>query len=181
MRLFSLVAASALVLVTAACESPEAAPQPASKADGDTCFQRRNWSCATQNYVGYLKAYPNDPATNAKAGIAMTYAGQHREALPYYKRAEELGVVTYDMYANYALSLDASGDLDGAIRANEKALELVPGLVDVRGSLAAQLVRKGKTQEAIKLLEEFDAHLKRNGEQPYFKAQIASIKEKAAQ
>ena len=83
------------------------------------------------------------------------------------------------MYAGYAISLEATGDLDGAIRANRKALELVPSLVDVRGSLAAQLVRKGQSAEAIKLLEDFDAHLRRNGQRAYFTGQIASIKEAA--
>jgi tetratricopeptide (TPR) repeat protein len=175
-----IILAAALTLGVAACESPKAAvPQPASLEDGDACFARNNWNCAAANYFGYLQTYPNDPAVNAKLGIAYTRAGHHREAVPFYKYAEGLGVITYDMYANYAISLEAAGDLDGAIRANEKALELVPSLVDVRGSLAAQLVRKGQPQKAVDLLQEFDAHLRRNGQPAYFTAQIASIKEKA--
>lgn len=179
MRVFSLILATATGLALTACEPEAAAPQPASLSDGDNCFAQRNWNCAAANYNGYLKAYPNDAQVNAKLGIARTRAGHHREALPFYKRAEDLGVVTYDMYAGYALSLDATGDLDGAIRANRKALEVVPSLVDVRGSLAAQLVRKGEPREAVALLQEFDTLLKRQGDQPYFTAQIASIKEKA--
>jgi len=179
LRVVNLVVV-ALALGLAACGSPKAAaPLPASLEDGDNCFAQRNWNCAAANYHGYLKTYPNDPAVNAKAGIAYTRAGHHREAVPFYKYAEGLGVITYDMYAGYAISLDATGDLDGAIRANRKALELVPSLVDVRGSLAAQLVRKGQPGDAVKLLEEFDALLKRNGQQPYFTAQIASIKQTA--
>ena len=181
MRVFSLTVAAALALAVGACDQakPAAAPQPASLQDGDDCFARQDWNCAAANYNGYLKSYPNDPEVNAKLGIARTRAGHHREAVPFYKRAEELGVVTYDMYAGYAISLDATGDLDGAIRANLKSLELVPSLVDVRGSLAAQLVRKGQPKDAVELLEEFDAYLKKHGEQPYFTGQIASIKEKA--
>lgn len=179
MRVLNLVVVG-LALGLAACGSPKAAaPLPASLEDGDNCFAQRNWNCAAANYHGYLKAYPNDPAVNAKAGIAYTRAGHHREAVPFYKYAESLGVITYDMYAGYAISLDTTGDLDGAIRANRKALELVPSLVDVRGSLAAQLVRKGQPGDAVKLLEEFDTLLKRNGQQPYFTAQIASIKQTA--
>lgn len=177
MRIQSLILASALALAACEAAQPAAAPQPASLEDGDKCFAQRNWNCAAANFNGYLKTYPNDPAVNAKLGIARTRAGHHREAVPFYARAEQLGVVTYDMYAGYALSLDATGDLDGAIRANRKALELVPSLVDVRGNLAAQLVRKGEPREAVELLEEFDAHLRRLGEQPYFTAQIASIKD----
>ena len=55
----------------------------------------------------------------------------------------------------------------------------MPNLVDVRGALAAQLVRTGQRDEAIALLEEFDAFLKDNGRPPYFTAQIASIREKS--
>lgn len=179
MRVFTLILAAAAALGLAACEPEAAAPQPASLPDGDNCFAQRNWNCAAANYNGYLQTYPNDAQVNAKLGIARTRAGHHREALPFYKHAEDLGVITYDMYAGYALSLDATGDLDGAIRANRKALELVPSLVDVRGSLAAQLVRKGQPGEAVDLLEDFDTRLKQQGDQPYFTAQIASIKEKA--
>jgi tetratricopeptide (TPR) repeat protein len=178
----TLAAALALAAPLAACDQVKpapTAPQPASLEDGNDCFARREWNCAAANYNGYLKTYPNDPEVNARLGMARTRAGHHKEALYFYKKAEDLGVITYDFYASYALSLEATGDLDGAIRANRKSLELVPSLVDVRGSLAAQLVRKGQPAEAVKLLEEFDAYLKTQGEQPYFTAQIASIKQKA--
>lgn len=169
----------AFALGLAACEGgiAEPPPQPASLSDGDQCFADRNWNCAAANYNGYLQTYPDDPTVNAKLAIARTRAGHHREAVPFYRRAEDLGVATYDMYAGYAISLEATGDLDGAIRANERALEAVPSLVDVRGSLAAQLVRRGEPEEALALLEEFDAYLRENGENPYFTAQIAGIRE----
>lgn len=178
MRIQILILAAVLGL--AACEGAKpAAPQPASLEDGDNCFAKGNWNCAAANYNGYLKAYPDDPSVNAKLGLARTRAGHHREAVPFYRRAEELGVITYDMYAGYAISLEATGDLNGAIRANTKALELVPSLVDVRGSLAAQLVRQGRPEEAIALLQDFDTQLEQKGHPPYFTAQIAAIREAA--
>jgi len=180
MRVRDLVLVGALSLLAIACEKA-APPQPASLEEGNRCFGEGDWNCAGANYNGYLKTYPNDPTVNARLAIARTRAGHHKESIHFYQKAEELGVVTYDLYANYAVSLDAIGDLDGAIRANLKALEIVPRLVDVRGSLANQLVRKGQTKDAIELLEEFDAYLKREGEAPYFTAQIASIKEKAGE
>lgn len=180
--ILTLAASLALTALLGACDQVKpapAVPQPASLEDGNDCFARREWNCAAANYNGYLKTYPNDPEVNARLGIARTRAGHHKEALYFYKKAEDLGVITYDFYASYALSLDATGDLDNAIRANLKALELVPSLVDVRGSLAAQLVRKGQPKDAVELLEEFDTYLKKQGEQPYFTAQITSIKAKA--
>jgi hypothetical protein len=56
----------------------------------------------------------------------------------------------------------------------------LPNLVDVRGTLAQQLVRQGKHDEAIKLLQDFDAYLKKNGQSPYFTGQIMVIKEAKA-
>jgi tetratricopeptide (TPR) repeat protein len=181
MRVWGAVVVGTLSLFAAACDKVAPPPQPASLEEGDRCFGDGNWNCAAANYNGYLKTYPNDPTVNARLAIARTRAGHHKEAIPFYQKAEELGVVTYDLFASYALSLDAVGDLDGAIRANLKALEIVPRLVDVRGNLANQLVRKGQTKDAIELLEEFDAFLKRKGEDPYFTAQIASIKAKAGE
>ena len=165
------------------CEggNAEAPPQRASLSDGDQCFADQDWNCAAANYNGYLQTYPDDPAVNAKLAIARTRAGHHREAVPFYRHAESLGVATYDMYAGYAISLEATGDLDGAIRANQRALEAVPSLVDVRGSLAAQLVRRGDPEEAVALLEEFDDYLRETGQNPYFTAQIAGIREQMQQ
>ncbi|MFN3858495.1 MAG: tetratricopeptide repeat protein [Caulobacter sp.] len=172
--------AGAICLAVAGCSKPAPpAPEPASLEDGDACMQSRDWTCAAANYTGYLKAYPADGKTQAKLGISLTRAGKHRESLPAYKAAEAAGIVTYDLFASYAISLEAAGDVDGAIRANRKALEIVPNLVDVRGNLARQLASKGQTQEAIKLLEDFDGYLIRQGQQPYFKAQIATIREQA--
>jgi len=87
------------------------------------------------------------------------------------------GAGTYDLFANYAISLDALGKADESIKWNRKTLELVPNLVDVRGTLAQQLAKQGKHDEAIKLLPEFDAYLKRNGQGPYFTGQIMTIRE----
>lgn len=176
-----IILAFALGLAACGGENAEPPPQPASLSDGDQCFADRNWNCAAANYNGYLQTYPDDPTVNARLAIARTRAGHHREAVPFYRHAESLGVATYDMYAGYAISLEATGDLDGAIRANERALEAVPSLVDVRGSLAAQLVRRGDPEEALALLEEFDAYLRQQGEAPYFSAQIAGIREQMRQ
>ena len=175
----------AFAIGLSACENGAAdappPPQRASLSDGDRCFAEQDWNCAAANYNGYLQTYPDDPTVNARLAIARTRAGHHREAVPFYRHAESLGVATYDMYAGYAISLEATGDLDGAIRANERALEAVPSLVDVRGSLAAQLVRRGDPEEALALLEEFDAYLRQQGEAPYFSAQIAGIREQMRQ
>ena len=172
-----LAAAGAFMLTTPI--PPKAPPAPAgnpSLGEARTCWQDRDFACAEADYRAYLAKYPNDGSTNAALAIALTQDGRHKEALPFYKHAVALGVATYDTYAGYAVSLDATGDVDDAIRYNYAALKLVPSLVDVRGALANELVRKGQKDEALNLLESFDQTLEDRGEAPYFQSQIDQIR-----
>lgn len=176
-----LFAACALGLALTACEKPAPpAPIPASKEDAQDCYRRRDYRCAALNYYGYLRLYPTESDTRAIYAIALTKSGQHRLAIPQYEQVLKEGVGTYDLFANYAISLDALGRTEDSMTWNRKTLALVPNLVDVRGTLAQQLVRQGKHDEAIKLLQEFDAYLKKNGQSPYFAGQIMVIKDAKA-
>lgn len=176
-----LFAAAALALLVAACEKPAPpAPPPASKADAEDCYRRQDYGCAALNYYGYLQKFPTETSTRAIYAITLTRSGQHAIALPQYERVMKEGAGTYDLFASYAISLDALGKADESIKWNRKTLELVPNLVDVRGTLAQQLVKQGRHDEAIRLLEEFDAYLKRNGQNPYFTGQIMTIREAKA-
>ena len=148
-----------------------------SLSAAEACYQDHDYACTEADYEAYLQKYPNDAQTNARLALVLTHDGRHKEALPYYRKAENLGgVATYDFYAGYAQSLEATGDIDGAIEKNRASLKIVPTLVYVRGSLANELVRKGKRQEAIELLESFDRTLEDEGQQPYFTSQIEQIK-----
>lgn len=117
--------------------------------------------------------------SRAYALIAMSYTrnNQHVEAIPYYSRAVELGAATFDFFGHYAISLDAVGDTEAAIKWNRRALEIVPDLVDVTKSLAIQLSRSEKKEEAINLLESFDATQRRLGRSERFKGEIMILKD----
>ncbi len=166
-------------LALAGCEKAPPAPEPASKDTAMTCLRDNDLPCAEANLRGYLKQYPTDSESTAVLAITLTKAGKHRESLPFYDTAVKAGQVTYDLFAFYARSLDATGNLDHAIYYNKKSLQIVPSLVDVRGDLARQLVRKGDPAQAVALLKWHDNDLKRKGHPPYFTAQIAAIQEAA--
>lgn len=181
MKPYVFAAVAALALSAAACKpAPPPAPPPASKEDAEACARRRDYGCAALNYYGYLQKFPTETDTRAVYAIMLTRSGQHAIAIPQYERVLKEGAGAYDLFAAYAESLDALGRADESIKWNRKTLELVPNLVDVRGTLAQQLVKQGKHDEAIKLLEDFDAYLKRNGQGPYFTGQIMTIKEARA-
>lgn len=181
MKLSHALFAGALALSIAACRPAEPpAPPPASKSDAEDCYRRQDYRCAALNYYGYLKLYPTETDTRAIYALSLTKSGQHALSIPEYEMVMSQGVGTYDLFANYAISLDALGKLDESMKWNRKTLELVPGLVDVRGTLAQQLVRQGKHDEAIKLLQDFDSYLKKRNHPPYFPAQIMTIQEAKA-
>jgi predicted aspartyl protease len=147
-----------------------------SLGQAQACLQALDYPCAEADFHAYLLKYPNDGAVNARMAMTLTWDGRHDEALPYYKRAGELGASTYDYYAGYATSLDKTGRTDEAIKMNTASLNIVPRLVDVRGSLADELVLKGRKAEALNLLESYDQTLEDEGQPPYFTSQIARIK-----
>jgi clan AA aspartic protease (TIGR02281 family) len=149
-----------------------------SLSEARHCWEAGDMACAEADYRAYLAKYPDDLTANATLAIMLTRDGRHKEALPFYRKAMAMGASTYDVYAGYAVSLDATGHIDEAIKMNQAALQIVPQLVDVRGALANELVRKGRDQEAVDLLESFDQQLIERGENPYFTAQIAQIRAK---
>ncbi|MDQ0464823.1 tetratricopeptide (TPR) repeat protein [Caulobacter ginsengisoli] len=173
----SIWAGGVALVLLAACKPAPPEPMPADLNTGEQCFKDGHYGCAAQNFYGYLKLYPNDTHAMAMEAFSLTKQGAHKDAIYWYNKAAQAGVGTYDFYAFYAESLEATGDLDGAIKYNRRSLDLVPTLVDVRGSLAGELVKQGKPQEALDLLESFDRGLIKQGHPPYFTGQILAIKD----
>lgn len=147
-----------------------------SISEAKTCLRDRDFNCAEADLRAYMRKYPNDANTGAMLAITLTQDGQHQEALPYYRKAIAEGISTYDLFANYAVSLDTTGQTDEAIKQNYAALKLVPNLVDVRGALADQLVRRGKVQEALNVLESFDQTLQDEGQPAYFASKASQLR-----
>jgi tetratricopeptide (TPR) repeat protein len=173
----SILAGGLALILLAACKPAPPAPMPADLNAGQQCFEARRFGCAAQNFYGYLKLYPNDTHAMAMEAFSLTEQGAHKDAVYWYRKGAEAGTGTYDFYAYYARSLEATGDLEGAIKYNRRALDLVPKLVDVRGDLARQLVKQGKTDEALELLRSFDRDLIKQNQAPYFAGQILAIED----
>ena len=152
---------------------PEGIP---SMSEVKRCLRQQDYPCAEADLIAYTKKYPSDSSAEALLAITLTQDGRHRESLQYYKKADAMGVATYDFYANWAKSLEATGNADEAIRKNQAALKIVPQLVDVRGALAEELVKRGRPKEALDLLETFDRQLEDEGQPAYFTAQRNRIR-----
>lgn len=169
-----LVLLSALCLsplsLTGCRKDPQTVVANAAKAMGSGDYEE-----AEDDFRWLLARTPNDAQLQANLAFALTSQGKNAEAVEIYRKLVSGGEGTYDLFAYYAKTLDALGRTDDAILWNYRALLLVPQLVDVRGELAKQLVKKGRPFEALSLLSSFDSDLAAAGKPPYFQAQRISI------
>ena len=166
-----LMSVFALALLLVACaKDPQDIQEEAAK-----CMSSGDYKCAESNFRWLLKRKPSDVQIQANLAFALTSQDKHTEAISIYQKLINEGEGTYDFFAYFATSLNAVGREDDAITWNYRALSIVPRLVDVRGSLAKLLVKKGRPYEALSLLASFDDELESQGKAPYFKAQRIAI------
>lgn len=170
-----------LLTCLAAASLPLAATAAASYTPNDykdaaqRCIRARDLNCAEVNWASYVRMRPTDASGIGQYAVVLARREKYAEALPQFEKAIELGEGNYELFAHYALGLDRLGRLDEAIDWNYKALAVVPSLVDVRGELARQLVRKKRFHEALALLASFDAKLAAKGHGAYFEGQRIAI------
>ncbi len=151
---------------------------PHSIAAARTCLQNKDLPCAEANFRGYIEKYPHDFLDTGRLAIILTQEGKHADAIEFAKTAIDGGVNDFELHANYATSLEATGDLTGAIAQNRKALAMNPVLVDVTATLARQLVQTGKLDEALSVLTAYDALQQSRGHPAHFTDEIAAIHRK---
>jgi tetratricopeptide (TPR) repeat protein len=149
---------------------------PADTRAAEACINQRDYACAERVYRDFLAVHPGDARRSAMLALVLTRRGKHADALPFYETAEASGLRTYDIYANHAFSLDAVGRTQEAMAFNRRAIALVPQLVDARGHLAEQLVRVGRREEAIQVLEVYERQRQGRGEEPYFADEIIKLR-----
>lgn len=177
---FAKVTAVTLLLAAiSGCSSPQLPPKPKTAPEFEQaaihCMSARDWECAEDNWSQYIKLRPGDSRAIANYGFALHFDGNDQAAIRQFETAIGQGEGTYDLFAAYADSLANVGRTEAAVDWSYKALQLVPSLVDVRGSLAKLLVRQKKYYEALALLAEFDQHLEAEGHPPWFKGQRIAI------
>jgi tetratricopeptide (TPR) repeat protein len=156
-------------------------PNASDIKNGNDCYVTGYVAGNYAKSIDYSKkVLAKDPnSSKANVFIAFSYMrmSRYEEAVPYFKKALEQGANTYDVYSLYGMTLEALGDSTGAIKWYKQALIIYPALSDVTGKLANLLAKDGKKDEAISLLEKYDATLVQKGKSPIFQGQIMVIKE----
>lgn len=140
------------------------------------CYLQNQFDKTIEILKGYIAKNTSNPRAYGMLAMALSRSQRYEESIPYFQKRISFGGYGYDVSAFYAKSLDATGNINESIVWNKKALEFVPTLIDVRKTLAEQLVKVGKKQEAITLLESFDDGRVQKGQNRIFTAQIEAIK-----
>lgn len=141
----------------------------------NACFVERNYKKSEEAARDFLLKNNNNVRGNGLLAFSLTSQKRHQESLEYYEKAINLGAKTFDIYAYYALSLDAVGKVDESIKYNKKSLEIVPSLYDVTKTLSEQLEKQSRFDEAISYLKKFDALRESKGRKSIFSDKINSL------
>ena len=156
-------------------------PNASDIKNGNDCYVTGYVAGNYAKSIDYSKKVLAKDPNNSKANVFIAFSymrmSRYEEAVPYFKKALEQGANTYDVYSLYGMTLEALGDSSGAIKWYKQALIIYPALSDVTGKLANLLAKDGKKDEAISLLEKYDATLVQKGKAPIFQGQIMVIKE----
>lgn len=168
MRITSIIFLTTFLI--ACTKMPAEVEKKASK-----CLRSGDYPCAEENFRWLLEKKPNDVRIQANLAFSLTSQNKHANAISIYQKLITEGEGSYDLFAYYATSLSANGDIEDAITWNYRALSIVPKLVDVRGKLATLLVKQGRPYEALALLTSFDEQLVQQRRKPYFKGRRIAI------
>ncbi len=122
--------------------------------EGANNYEAGNYEESLEAFKRALEVKPTDTLATFYAGVAAQNAGDIDEAVSYFYKYEEIGNADEQIY-NMLITYEVSKEND------EKALEVInkaqnkfPGNVDLTKHKYQILLRQGKTDEAIKGLEE---------------------------
>jgi hypothetical protein len=139
-------------------QSP-AAPPAADLQRAATAFNASKWPDANAQYAAIAKKYPNFPLATFRVGVTLTELGRGKEAVPYLRQGEKLGVPAPNAAYRLAEAFAVAKMPDSAIaelhRAAAGGLFLPAGTLEGNAHLASLVSHK----DWHAVLDEFDAIL----------------------
>jgi tetratricopeptide (TPR) repeat protein len=105
---------------------------------------------AIEEFKRELKSSPNHYHSMLQIAYELHKEGRHAEALPWAEKASELAPGLFAAHNIQGRILLETGDVEGAIRALERAAKLAPDSPEVRFSLARAYTRAGRTEDAAR-------------------------------
>lgn len=111
---------------------------------------------AKENIKSYITKHPNEVIGHVLLGNNRGAASDWIAAEAAFRKAIELGANSALVLNNYAYSLSQNGKLSEAEIAAKKAVEMAPGNLSTKDTLAGIWLKMGKNQEIIDMLSEVE-------------------------
>jgi tetratricopeptide (TPR) repeat protein len=131
---------------------PQDAPLSELHARARVAARRALWADAIPLYEKALAAHPGSPAVETELGDVLLAAGEPERALPHLEAAARLHPGAAALY-RVGIAHARLGDKDGAERDLRAALDARPPFGPARVALGNLLRRRGRTAEALPLLQ----------------------------
>ena len=107
-----------------------------------------NYSEAIRRHVEVLRRHPDDALAHYHLGFALGMVGQTMGEIREYRRAEALGLATWDFFLNLGLAQIETGDLDGASNSLRRSMVLGADHPESHFNLALVDERRGMLNDA---------------------------------
>ena len=148
------------VWIAIACTAPalaETAEKSLQKAQ--VLSQKGDWDGAIREFENALKEKPNDSATQANLGVALSRVDRHKEALLAFQKALEMGYDNANFRYFRGLSLAKLNFLEDAAKEIETALQIDSRMVHADYDLGLIYHQLGQDEKAR---QQVDRLYKRN-------------------
>jgi len=163
----AVTGALALLLVLAGITAANAAGNhpdaQVCDATADYFFGQEDYSETIVTHRRLIEAHPADALAHYHLGFAYGMTGERGQEIGEYRKAAALGLRQWDLYVNLGRALLEAGDLDGAAKALNISVALVPERPESHFNLGLAYERRGMLAAAR---EELTTSLRLDPKQP---------------
>jgi tetratricopeptide (TPR) repeat protein len=152
----SIALVAGLVLLIFGCASIEQqrAPQWTCDPQADAAVSRQDWEAARLGHETFLEKEPNNCLAIYHLGYITGHLGARDREIELYRQALDCGLNSSDqLYFNLGMALGDMDDLDGALDAFKKAVDLAPDNPDNhfgQGLMAQAAGQASLAEDALK-------------------------------
>ena len=122
---------------------------------GSALWENGQLEAAENVYRETLERHPNHALTQRSLGGLLLWQGRYAEAVPLLQRAAAQSFSSPELQYDLASALAGAGQVETALEAYRRTIELAPDLAQAHYGYAVLLARSGKREPAARELAEF--------------------------
>jgi tetratricopeptide (TPR) repeat protein len=121
---------------------------------GYALYERNKvWRTAQEFWLNILQNAPGKARAYNNYGVSLCAQQKNEEAVPYFKKAQELDKIYSDPHNNIAVAYGALGRTDDAIKALEASIKICPIQPEAYNNMASFYLEKNEFPRAEELLK----------------------------